>query len=162
MTGKQMPSSEPVLVSFLLLAFKQQPFIKAAVKAALIQDYEPMELVISDDGSTDDAFQIIQARLMRSAMGVAACSIVCQLTLGAPCIYAPVSDSWTPWRPHHGSRPDYEMGLGDRLRGRGRVCQYSLAQLARMAGMFERLRGIGLAAERMMARIGIPHGPGKE
>jgi PST family polysaccharide transporter len=39
---------------------------------------------------------------------------------------------------------------------------YSLAHLSRMAGMLERLGRLGLAAERLMARIGIAHGPGKE
>lgn len=39
---------------------------------------------------------------------------------------------------------------------------YSLAHLSRMAGMLERLGRVGLAAERLLARIGVANGPGKE
>lgn len=48
------------LVSFVLLAFNQERFIKAAVEAVLGQDYEPLEIVISDDASTDRTYSIIQ------------------------------------------------------------------------------------------------------
>ncbi len=48
------------LVTFALFAYNQEEFILEAVKAALAQDYEPLEIIFSDDCSTDNTFAIIQ------------------------------------------------------------------------------------------------------
>lgn len=47
-------------VSFALLAFNQQAFIADAVQAALAQDCAPLEIILSDDHSSDDTFAIIE------------------------------------------------------------------------------------------------------
>ncbi|MFQ5356313.1 MAG: glycosyltransferase [Mariprofundaceae bacterium] len=47
-------------MSFALFSYNQEEFIREAVRAALAQDYEPLEIVISDDCSTDKTFQIIE------------------------------------------------------------------------------------------------------
>lgn len=46
--------------SFVLLAYNQQDFIAEAVTAALAQEGPPIEIVLSDDCSTDRTFEIMQ------------------------------------------------------------------------------------------------------
>ncbi|MGE0659221.1 MAG: glycosyltransferase [Reyranellaceae bacterium] len=47
-------------VSFALLCYNQQEFVAEAVAAALTQDCEPIEILISDDASTDGTWEAIQ------------------------------------------------------------------------------------------------------
>ncbi len=49
-----------VLVSYLILTYNQEEFVKEAVKSALIQTYSPLEIIISDDCSTDRTMDIIK------------------------------------------------------------------------------------------------------
>lgn len=56
--GSQAP--EPPLVSLLLLAYQQQATIAAAIRGALAQTHSPLEIVISDDASTDDTWVAIE------------------------------------------------------------------------------------------------------
>lgn len=46
------------LVTFALLTYNQELFIKEAIEGALAQTYEPLEIIISDDCSTDKTFEI--------------------------------------------------------------------------------------------------------
>jgi len=48
------------LLSFVLVAYNQERFIREAVDAALSQTYSPLEIILSDDGSKDATFTIIQ------------------------------------------------------------------------------------------------------
>jgi len=48
------------LVSYLLFTYKQEEFIKETVEAALEQTYSPLEIIISDDCSSDKTFKIIE------------------------------------------------------------------------------------------------------
>jgi glycosyltransferase involved in cell wall biosynthesis len=48
------------LVTFALFAYNQQSYIREAISSALLQDYEPLEIILSDDCSTDKTFEIIQ------------------------------------------------------------------------------------------------------
>ena len=48
-----------MLVSFAISAYKQEKTIQRAVKAALEQDYSPLEIVISDDCSPDSTWAVI-------------------------------------------------------------------------------------------------------
>ena len=50
----------PPTVSFLLLAYNQEAFIADAVRSVLAQDYEPLEIILSDDCSADGTFDIIE------------------------------------------------------------------------------------------------------
>ena len=48
------------LVSIALVAYNQEPYIRAAVRSAFAQTYSPLEIVLSDDCSQDRTFEIMQ------------------------------------------------------------------------------------------------------
>jgi glycosyltransferase involved in cell wall biosynthesis len=48
------------LVTFYVMSYNQSAFVREAVEAALAQTYTPTEILLSDDCSTDDTFEIIQ------------------------------------------------------------------------------------------------------
>ena len=48
------------LVSYIVLSYNQQEYIKGAIESALNQSYQPLEILISDDGSTDNSIDIIK------------------------------------------------------------------------------------------------------
>jgi glycosyltransferase involved in cell wall biosynthesis len=56
-----------MLVTFALMCHDQRLFIRDALRAALAQDYEPLEILISDDHSTDGTYDIIQEEVQRYA-----------------------------------------------------------------------------------------------
>lgn len=49
------------LISYCVFSYNQEPYIRAAVASALQQSYRPLEIIISDDASTDRTFEIIQS-----------------------------------------------------------------------------------------------------
>ena len=51
--------TELPLVSFALLGYNQAEYARAAVEAAFAQDYPNLEIVLSDDCSTDETFRIM-------------------------------------------------------------------------------------------------------
>lgn len=51
---------ERPLVTFALFAYNQEKYIRAAVEGAFAQEYSPLEIVLSDDCSTDRTFEIMQ------------------------------------------------------------------------------------------------------
>lgn len=51
--------SEYPLVTFALFAYNQEQYIRDAVEGALAQDYPNLEIILSDDCSTDGTFSII-------------------------------------------------------------------------------------------------------
>lgn len=53
-------NSDKPLVSFALLAYKQEQFIREAVEGALSQTYSPLEIILSDDCSPDRTFEVMQ------------------------------------------------------------------------------------------------------
>ncbi len=52
--------TELPLVSFALLGYNQEKYTHAAVEAALAQDYPRLEIILSDDCSTDRTFDIMR------------------------------------------------------------------------------------------------------
>lgn len=48
------------LVTFALFAYNQEKFIREAVEGALAQTYEPLEIILSDDCSSDRTFDIME------------------------------------------------------------------------------------------------------
>ena len=53
-------NKERPLVTFALFAYNQEQYIREAVEAALAQDYARLEIIVSDDCSTDQTFRIIE------------------------------------------------------------------------------------------------------
>lgn len=49
-----------MIATILLLAYNQQNFVAQAAQSCLDQVGEPLEIILSDDGSTDDTFEILQ------------------------------------------------------------------------------------------------------
>ncbi|CAB3721189.1 glycosyltransferase family 2 protein [Paraburkholderia rhynchosiae] len=54
-------AAERPLVSILLIAYNQQQQIADAVQGALAQTYQPLEIIVSDDASSDATFAAIEA-----------------------------------------------------------------------------------------------------
>ena len=52
---------EPPLVTFVLMAYNQEDYIQQAVGAAFQQDYSPLEIILSDDCSTDSTFDHLES-----------------------------------------------------------------------------------------------------
>lgn len=48
------------LISFCVFAYNQEEFIREAVEGALAQTYSPLEIILSDDCSTDNTFGIME------------------------------------------------------------------------------------------------------
>ncbi len=56
------PPSRPMtrpLVTLLMTTYKHEPFVHQAVRSALAQDYQPLQIIISDDASPDRTFEAI-------------------------------------------------------------------------------------------------------
>lgn len=54
------PDEEPPLVTFALFAYNQEKYIQEAVAGALAQTYSPLQIILSDDCSSDRTFGIMQ------------------------------------------------------------------------------------------------------
>lgn len=52
--------NSPPLVTLTLFSYNQDKYIQQAVKSALEQDYSPLEIIISDDCSTDTTLELIK------------------------------------------------------------------------------------------------------
>ncbi|MGH9906381.1 MAG: glycosyltransferase, partial [Pyrinomonadaceae bacterium] len=52
-----------MLVTFALVAYNQERFIAEAIHGALSQTYQPLEIILSDDCSTDHTFEIINQEI---------------------------------------------------------------------------------------------------
>lgn len=53
-------AAERALVTFALFAYNQEKYIREAVEGAFSQTYEPLEIILSDDCSSDRTFEIMQ------------------------------------------------------------------------------------------------------
>ncbi|HTH58524.1 MAG TPA: glycosyltransferase family 2 protein [Paraburkholderia sp.] len=63
MTDSQPPVTDRPLVSMLVIAYNQAQQIGDAVRSALAQTYQPLEIIVSDDASSDATFAAIEAAL---------------------------------------------------------------------------------------------------
>lgn len=57
--GQFKPGSGKPKVSILIISYNQKDFVSEAIESAIKQDYENLEIVISDDGSIDGTAEII-------------------------------------------------------------------------------------------------------
>ena len=56
-----MKREDGCLVSFCVKCFNQERYIGEALKGAFAQTYRPLEIVVSDDASTDRSWDVIEA-----------------------------------------------------------------------------------------------------
>ena len=63
-----MGSMEGPLVSFCVKCYNQERYIGEALEGVFAQTYRPLEIVISDDASTDRSWEIIQAAVFSIEM----------------------------------------------------------------------------------------------
>ena len=61
----EMSESGKPLITFALFSYNQEKYILDAVEAAFAQTYEPLEIVLSDDCSTDGTFELMQQAAAR-------------------------------------------------------------------------------------------------
>jgi glycosyltransferase involved in cell wall biosynthesis len=59
MQQNSLTSGKP-LVTFVVLAYNQEQFIRESLEGAFSQTYSPMEIILSDDHSTDRTFEIMK------------------------------------------------------------------------------------------------------
>lgn len=53
-------NDERPLVTFALFTYNQEQYIREAIEGAFSQTYEPLEIILSDDCSSDQTFEIMQ------------------------------------------------------------------------------------------------------
>jgi glycosyltransferase involved in cell wall biosynthesis len=53
-------AASPDLVSVIVVAYRQEPYIRAAVRSAFAQTYPNLEIILSDDSSPDRTFEIMR------------------------------------------------------------------------------------------------------
>lgn len=58
--AESLKLKERPLVTFLLLAYNQEKYIEEAIEGALSQTYFPLEIIVSDDCSTDRTYELAQ------------------------------------------------------------------------------------------------------
>jgi glycosyltransferase involved in cell wall biosynthesis len=56
-----MSTDRQPLVSVVMAAYNAAPHIRPALQSALAQDWQPLEVVVVDDGSTDETAEIVQS-----------------------------------------------------------------------------------------------------
>lgn len=47
------------LVSVAIITYNQKEFLKEAIESVLMQNYEPLEIIVGDDGSTDGTHELL-------------------------------------------------------------------------------------------------------
>lgn len=58
--GMTVDDKQRPLVTFALVAYNQEQFIREALEAVFSQTYSPLEIILSDDCSTDRTFEIME------------------------------------------------------------------------------------------------------
>lgn len=144
-TPSSAAAVRPVRATILFLAYNQAAFVEDAARSVLDQQCEPLEIVLSDDASTDGTFEILQrladgyegphvVRARRNARNVGIGGHYNQLVQEARGVLLVTAAGDDISRPHrvarlleawdtHGQRPDLvashlvDMTHGGELRG---------------------------------------------
>ncbi|MDF3073900.1 MAG: glycosyl transferase, group 2 family protein [Alphaproteobacteria bacterium] len=59
MPAMELQTAERPLASFVLLAYNNAPYVAEALRSAFSQTYRPLQIVVSDDASTDATWQVL-------------------------------------------------------------------------------------------------------
>ena len=112
----------PGLASIVIAAYNEEAFIDEALRSALAQTYQPIEVIVVDDGSTDRTAQIAAAHpvrlLRRPHRGPgAARNAGLELTRGEYWTIFDADDLMPPDRLHHQiahltTHPHHDIVLG--------------------------------------------------
>jgi glycosyltransferase involved in cell wall biosynthesis len=96
-------SNKVPLVSVIMPAYNAERYVLEAVRSVLDQDYQPVEIVLIDDGSTDNTVELVrreapQARIIQQAnSGVAAArNTGLQGARGELLCFLDADDGWFP------------------------------------------------------------------
>jgi glycosyltransferase involved in cell wall biosynthesis len=112
------------LISIVIPAYNAAPFLAAALTSVFAQDYRPMEVILVDDGSSDDTLAIARAwtpalrvRHQANAGPAAARNRGIEMAGADYLAFVDADDTWLPGRlgRHLGileSRPELDMVLG--------------------------------------------------
>lgn len=60
-TNKSERHDSPALATFIVFTYNQERYIREAILGAFAQDYRPLQVIVSDDASTDGTFAVMQA-----------------------------------------------------------------------------------------------------
>src|SRR5512147_150058 len=60
-TKPNSDSADPTLVSVLVCAYNAGPLIERTLESLFAQTYRPLEIIVVDDGSTDNTWRILQS-----------------------------------------------------------------------------------------------------
>jgi glycosyltransferase involved in cell wall biosynthesis len=52
-------------VSYALLCYQQENYVRDAVRSALAQDLTPLDIVLSDDNSSDRTYEILEEEVKK-------------------------------------------------------------------------------------------------
>lgn len=63
--SRKMKEGERPLISILMMTYNQETYVRDTVRGLLMQTYEPLEIIISDDCSTDGTWPIVQEEVIR-------------------------------------------------------------------------------------------------
>jgi hypothetical protein len=155
------------LVSVVIPVYNGATFIAGAVRAVLAQGYPSIEVIVVDDGSTDDVAAALRdvptdVRLFRQDNGGAASARNRGIrdSSGDLIAFLDVDDLWPPGNlgalvRHLQERPDADV-----VRGRAQVTQYTMPDepgeyLGNPAESFPFYIGAGLYRRRAFERVGL-------
>lgn len=60
MSRQKFPVTQNPLVTYIVVAYNQEQLVREAVQSAFAQNYTPLEIILSDDCSSDRTFDIMQ------------------------------------------------------------------------------------------------------
>lgn len=61
MSAPPAPPAERPLVTFFVMAYRQEALVREAIEGAFAQTYAPLEIILSDDNSPDGTYAVMEA-----------------------------------------------------------------------------------------------------